>query len=65
MNSDDSQHRFWEMDDKDSKAESPTVRTKGCAIVHKSTLLQTSAHPERMKAFTLTSLIFGNTADAR
>lgn len=51
------------MANKDSKAESPTVQTKGCAIVHKSTPLQTPAHSEQMKAFTLRSLIFSNTAD--
>lgn len=63
MNSDDLYYRFWKMADKDSKAQSPTVQTKGCAIVPKSTLLQTPACPEQMKAFTLRSLIFGNIAD--
>lgn len=56
-------NRFWETADKDSKAECPTVQTNGCAIVHKSTPLQTPAHPEQMKAFTLRSLVFGSTAD--
>ena len=37
-------------------------RPKVVLIVHKSTLLQTPAHPEQLNAFTLRSLILGNIA---
>lgn len=51
------------MADEASKAESSIAQPEGCTTSHTSMLLWTPAHPQQMKAFTLTSLICGNIVD--